>query len=266
LKFVTEECNPNQCVTPRHYFELGCSPIHEPGTCCPARFDCRVAYDVGSELNEDPLNPCTAGCRCVNSHGKAQLSCANVECPELFNGPLTDPNCFRQFSLDQCCSTSTYCRSNTTEKQQTTSLAECHYGDKTYKEGQIIYPDDAPCKKCICKEGFNGTLVEPWCRDVSCGIELHYSTEIQDGCIPVYYGKQGCCPIDWRCPVASDVVITNETVISKNAEHKCKFGNLELKVGDKLSATSNKCIECTCGVPPQVLCTQKPYEECQNHK
>ena len=45
---------------------------------------------------------------------------------------------------------------NATEKQQSTPLAECQYGGKTYKEGQAIYPKDAPCKKCICQPGFNG--------------------------------------------------------------------------------------------------------------
>jgi hypothetical protein len=45
---------------------------------------------------------------------------------------------------------------DTTEKQHTQPLYECHYGGKTYKEGQVIYPEDAPCKQCICQNGFNG--------------------------------------------------------------------------------------------------------------
>ena len=45
---------------------------------------------------------------------------------------------------------------NTTENQQIPPLYECQYDGRTYKEGQVIYPDDAPCKKCICQNGFNG--------------------------------------------------------------------------------------------------------------
>jgi len=46
------------------------------------------------------------------------------------------------------------------------------------------------------------------------------------------------------------------------SEHKCKFGQLELRVGDKLSRTSNTCVECSCSVPPLVSCTQKTHTEC----
>jgi hypothetical protein len=46
---------------------------------------------------------------------------------------------------------------STTDNQHIPPLYECQYGGRTYKEGQVIYPEDAPCKKCICQNGFNGT-------------------------------------------------------------------------------------------------------------
>lgn len=46
------------------------------------------------------------------------------------------------------------------------------------------------------------------------------------------------------------------------SEHKCQFGQLELRVGDKLSSTSNTCMECGCDMPPLVSCTQKTPTEC----
>jgi hypothetical protein len=49
---------------------------------------------------------------------------------------------------------------NTTETQQIPPPYECQYGGRTYKEGQVIYPEDAPCKKCICQTGFNGKYIE----------------------------------------------------------------------------------------------------------
>ncbi|XP_069700125.1 kielin/chordin-like protein [Periplaneta americana] len=269
-------CRPQDCVVPKHYTEIGCTPIHEDNSCCPTRFDCTslsgrdahkcyhngVAYDVNTELAFDPTNACTVACRCTNITGRAQVICADVECPELFQGPLSDPNCFRQYKLDKCCSVNTHCNSNATEKQQTPKLFECQYDGNTYKEGQVIYPEDAPCKKCICQNGFNGTLDGPWCQEISCGIELHYSRQLSDGCTPIYYGTKGCCPIDWRCPAASDSFLPTTQASSKNSEFKCKFGDLKLNIGDKLSGISNKCVECSCIVPPMVSCTQKPHNEC----
>ncbi|PNF27759.1 hypothetical protein B7P43_G12788 [Cryptotermes secundus] len=221
-----------------------------------------VAYEVNSEVSPDATNPCTVGCRCNSLGSRSQLTCVNVECPELFQEPLSDSNCFHQHTLDECCSTNTYCPNNT-ETQQMSPLYECQYGGRTYREGQVIYPEDAPCKKCICQNGFNGTLSGPWCEEISCGIELHYSRQISDGCVPVYYGTTGCCPIDWRCPDVNDSVVTSVNATSKTAEHKCQFGQLELRVGDKLSSTSNICVECSCEVPPLVSCTQKTHTECR---
>lgn len=274
---TADECNPQHCAIPKHYKEIGCTPVFEEGSCCPSRFDCSslsgqdsqkcyykgVAYDINTELNPDATNPCTVGCRCNSLGDQSQLTCVNVECPELFQGPLSDPNCFRQYKLDECCSTNTYCSPNSTDNQQIPPLYECQYGGRTYKEGQVIYPEDAPCKKCICQNGFNGTLAEPWCEEISCGIELHYSRRISDGCVPVYYGTTGCCPIDWRCPDANDSIIARVNATTKNADYKCKFGQLELRVGEKLSGTSNTCVECSCSVPPLVSCTQKTHTECR---
>lgn len=44
-----------------------------------------------------------------------------------------------------------------------------------------------------------GTVADPFCRKFECDLELHYGDHIEDGCVPVYYGTKGCCPIDWRC-------------------------------------------------------------------
>ncbi|KDR18192.1 kielin/chordin-like protein [Zootermopsis nevadensis] len=272
-----DECSPEQCVITKHYNELGCTPVFEEGSCCPNRFDCSslfgrdsrkcyykgVAYDVHTELHPDATNRCTVGCRCNDQGSRSQLTCVNIECPELFQGPLFNSDCFHQYTLDRCCSTNTYCRPNNTENLQIPPLHECQYGGTTYREGQMIYPEDAPCKQCICQRGFNETLAGPWCQEISCGIELHYSRRISDGCVPVYYGRTGCCPIDWRCPDASDSIVASVNITSKNAEHKCKFGQLELRIGDKLSGISNRCVHCSCVVPPLVSCTQKTHTECR---
>lgn len=75
----------------------------------------------------------------------------------------------------------------------------CLVDGNVYKEGQKFYPKDEPCKVCICKEGFSGKYEEPYCQDVTCGVELHYTSRMTEECVPVYFGRKGCCPIDWKC-------------------------------------------------------------------
>lgn len=33
----------------------------------------------------------------------------------------------------------------------------CVHAGKTYVNGQQFYPAEAPCKKCICQQGYDGT-------------------------------------------------------------------------------------------------------------
>ena len=37
---------------------------------------------------------------------------------------------------------------------------------------------------------------------------------------------------------------------------KCKFGDHELMVGDKVT-DNNKCVECECVIPPMITCVKK---------
>ncbi|KAJ9581802.1 hypothetical protein L9F63_003871, partial [Diploptera punctata] len=137
---AAEQCNLQECSVRKHYTEIGChqfmmeSPVVQQDLTA-------VSYQIGM----------IARCRCVNATDKAEITCAVNECAELFSG--VEPNCFRQYSLNECCSIGSYCNTNATGKQQ--PLAECQYENKTYKEGQVIYPEEAPCKKCICQSGFN---------------------------------------------------------------------------------------------------------------
>lgn len=61
-------------------------------------------------------------------------------------------------------------------------------------QGQVIYPDEEPCKKCFCKDG--GAVV---CEEISCDVELHSMSDINQNCVPIYYGAKSCCPIGWKC-------------------------------------------------------------------
>lgn len=78
----------------------------------------------------------------------------------------------------------------------------CWYNNDRFYKGQIIYPSQYPCYRCLCNETFdNSTKINDNrnCKKIECGIELLHLTDIQNGCVPLYYGTERCCPIDYRC-------------------------------------------------------------------
>lgn len=72
-------------------------------------------------------------------------------------------------------------------------------GGKTYYEGQRFEAPGAKDLNCICQKNFVGKFEEPFCRPVSCGIELLDSDSFRGNCAPIYYGKDRVCPIQWQC-------------------------------------------------------------------
>lgn len=59
------------------------------------------------------------------------------------------------------------------------------------------------CVNCLCRAGFNGKLVEPFCRRRSCGFELFEAVNIANNCAVAYSisredGKL-CCPRSFVC-------------------------------------------------------------------
>ncbi|XP_026276195.1 kielin/chordin-like protein [Frankliniella occidentalis] len=264
-----------------YYSELDCKPVTKPGECCPTSYDCghmatrdkSVCYFKGKALDVRPdisaLDPsaCLAGCFCRQTKeagAVAMLTCAHVECPTLFNPSLIPEGCVATYSTEKCCSDGILCPQNTTAE-----TTKCEWKGKTYLEGEKFYPEEeAPCKTCICQKGFDGTLNGPWCKEVTCGLELHYTNYITKGCAPVFYGKSKCCPIEWRCPADDDVVVAVAT--SKNPVDPeaptCKWGPLTLKQGESLVPTPKSgpgpCQRCRCEVPPHVTCATDDGQTC----
>lgn len=79
-----------------------------------------------------------------------------------------------------------------------TDITVCSIDDENYKEGEAFYPKNT-CLKCICQKGFNGTLVEPFCKKQVCGIQLRHSKSLAQNCAPLYLGRSTCCPLDFIC-------------------------------------------------------------------
>lgn len=133
-------------------------------------------------------------CRPSKDDGFSFFNCANIECPEYFQ-PY-DPECSWQTEKGRCCGKTKVCG------EEREKLHKCFSDNLIYVENQWIYPQNSTCHRCWCDKNFNNaTRVEdnPNCEEVNCGVELRDFARIQQGCIPVYFRHQGCCPIGWRC-------------------------------------------------------------------
>lgn len=139
-------------------------------------------------------------------------------------------------------------------EDEVNKLATCEFEGRTYREGQRMFPDGDTCWKCFCTKDFENKSFElnKDCIKNDCNIELDEMTSVRKGCIPMYH-KDICCPYDWRCPSEKDGIIpTNKEPNDKSL--KCKFGKLELNIGDALSKGENRCSKCICTTPPMVDC------------
>nr|AQM58347.1 venom fibrillin 1 [Pristhesancus plagipennis] len=253
-----------------YYKDLNCAKIEEKGK--PAKYDCSIVdklkedkcyyngkeYAIDETIKDDIVkDKCIVECTCsqIYQTNEAQWSCVDIECPELFH---YEPQCKQLYDgHDKCCSTSKVCG------DETPPSGTCEYAGKTYYHGEKFYPKEEPCKWCICGEGFNGSLTEPWCRKFSCNVYLHYLNYIRSGCIPAYFETNKCCPVPvWRCPKEDDRIISTKTVdLTKMSSDKlCKFGNLTLAIGQKLSPSADPGstnVQCSCHMPPYITCIMR---------
>lgn len=263
----------------KHYEELGCKPVYEnEHDRCPKYFNCKevlnrssdkcyfkgTEFEIGAILEAESTSAdCVIECRCSKHQGQggkevASFRCAEIHCPEGLNEfPLLN-GCVYQYSEELCCSVNTYCSEKTpteyTSDNTTGSIQFCSYNNQQLIQGQKVYPENSTCEECICRDEN-----QLFCKPISCGIELHYSAQIRDGCAPIYYGNRGCCPIGWRCPSKSDLVMVAEEDSSpiELSTPKCFFGNLTLNLREKLiPEESDSCIQCSCETPPIITCVQ----------
>ncbi|XP_055627552.1 kielin/chordin-like protein [Toxorhynchites rutilus septentrionalis] len=261
------KCDDPCSVPPKHYSELGCKPIKDDGHCCPNRYECPTLtdrdgqkcyfngniYEPGNSLSkkDQEMVSCSPGCRCDNRTTPATFTCAYIDCPEFFG---RDEKCIYQYSPYDCCASGRSC-GNEVEK-----LNECYFDGEKYLEGQKIYPKDESCYTCHCQKDFdNSTVVgNPNCYEISCGIELRNLNSVIQGCIPVYFGNDRCCPISWRCPDDKDTVVVEGRLDADelaDPKMQCTFGKLTINFGDSISS-DDKCLTCKCTVPPMPHCIQ----------
>ncbi|XP_050537082.1 uncharacterized protein LOC126903121 [Daktulosphaira vitifoliae] len=254
------------------YRELGCTSIltenSDAGAYDCGNFETRSAdkcyfygkaYDLNQELSDaDSITiPCYAACKCRSTSFKgenvASFRCANVECPSLFNRRPAEP-CYYQYEKDNCCEVKTYC------PETKSTVYQCEYDNIMYKEGEKIYINN---NICICKPGFNGTINNDWCREIRCNNEINNIKSIIAKGAPVYFKTSEGCPIEWLNPenipgTAGKFASAGKSQIVQ----KCKYGSLELLVGQELeigdlSDSESYKTTCSCEIPPFITCLKQ---------
>ncbi|CAH2040755.1 unnamed protein product, partial [Iphiclides podalirius] len=253
----------SECNLAGFYQELGCTPIPnaDNSTKCPDAFACPdlhpdpsmcyyrgVPYKDRSLIPQSAIkNPCSLACQCSVS-GKPRFDCAAVDCVETFDVDMQQ-QCINTYELDSCCSTGTVCG-----KDSIAGLRTCEVDGQTYREGEPFEPKNSR-KSCVCTAQWNGTLEDPGsCRDINCGIEIHYQDQLLRNCAPIFLSSDAACPIAFTCPTTGSKVIRGLNLRAVSSQ--CVFGNVTLSVGDEVTV-DEKCTKCTCNVPPFVSCTKK---------
>ncbi|XP_072949721.1 uncharacterized protein [Epargyreus clarus] len=253
-----------ECDMVGFYQELGCTalPNVDNSTTCPEAFSCpdlhpdpAVCYFKGARYSDRSLipqslinNPCSQACSCSVTSLGPQFDCAAVDCVEVFDTDIQQ-QCTYTYELDSCCSTGTVCGKDAIAKLQT-----CEVDGKAYKEGESFEPKNTR-KTCVCTAQWNGSIDDPsYCRDINCGIEIHFQNKIWQNCAPVFAGNRRSCPIAFNCPSSKTKIIRGLNLRTVNAQ--CQFGNATLAVGDEVTV-EEQCTKCTCDVPPFVSCTKK---------
>lgn len=153
-----------------------------------------------------------------------------------------------------------------------------------------MYPGKDSCYKCICAKGFDASVPvhkNKHCQKFDCGHELRHLGDFKIGCVPLFYGKDRCCSIEYKCrkylnihfvtwiycntdvrlirsncfpAEKSDTVDATSTRTVESTDAQCKYGDLSLHVGQVVKQ-NNKCVTCKCEIPPMVSCYKEP--DCQ---
>lgn len=139
--------------------------------------------------------------------------------------------------------------------------------------------DPNSCNQCICKRGFQGELVEPFCRRPSCVDELRHGEELSKKCAPVYFvsndpDKRLCCPYKFICRkysivsswtpkvytlfLATEYLNLNITAdAAAGAAETCVFGGITMPLGTVFQISkADGLVYCKCDLPPYVTCRQ----------
>ncbi|XP_049799009.1 uncharacterized protein LOC126234364 [Schistocerca nitens] len=276
-KCRVEECPNFRAI--RYHEELGCERSDDPSECCPTSFNCSsllsadrmkcyyrgTMLELGAETGDEREDKCIPSCECAKdpygtNGGEAAFRCPLTDCVVYAVPRDQEDICYVTDALDACCPTGVRC---VNDVENPRDLAECPYNEKIYREDQRIDGTYFECKKCVCKEGFDGTLDGPWCKRQTCEYSLYHTASELRGCAPVFREGDNCCASRFHCPSADDSVVRHSETTTENEGGKCSFGDHRLNTGDELLVGTDGCVKCRCDVPPFVTCTHRADHACE---
>ncbi|KAJ8954929.1 hypothetical protein NQ317_018669 [Molorchus minor] len=192
-------------------------------------------YPLEEKIDNDvTYESCNVACFCNNRSNGAGFTCAVLDCPEWLGVPV-EPGCYRRYEVNKCCSSGVNCPS------EDKPIEECDVEGKKYKEGEKFFPKNT-CMKCICPKNFNGKFDLPYCKRMSCGVQINHAEELHNRCAPVHLGFDDSLllsrylglslmhsiPNTYLTSPSDDIKQINEKVQS-NAELTCRFGTKKRK-------------------------------------
>lgn len=226
---------------------------------------------------------------------RAKFSCAIVDCFETSN-----PDCYLKQSHDSCCSGPEVCPHE--ESKLATCLVDDQvYTDGQSFQPKSDPDKDCICMPGYAGKNVEPFCLT---RKNVCDVAFHNPLDIHENCAPVYYHTQDPltnCSVFSRCQNANDTVIPasnssgapNDAETTKSIESDdraatdpakqlanrpnqttttplsddmtCKFGNLTMKLGDRLNQATgydSVCVKCVCEVPPVPTCQRLSDTEC----
>ncbi|KAL6255167.1 hypothetical protein P5V15_013500 [Pogonomyrmex californicus] len=269
-----EDCDKTKCPGPLMYYEtLRCTPVYKnEGDCCAIRYNCdhlkeRSAnkcyinnneYEIGEILKEEDMNPCDTACTCIKGQNDNEVAAFECRCALCSFSITEQPGCYLVRNWSLCCGFEEICPENPEDRDNT-----CIVNGETYKNGEIFIIEGEPKMICICQPGYQGENVPPFChysKHVYWDPAFDHANNIRQNCVPIFISDSEDFK-SYRCQDINDVVVRkhNNLNASENLdeENVCVFGNLTMRIGDKLNTGTNLfklCVKCICEVPPLLTC------------
>ncbi|XP_011870134.1 PREDICTED: uncharacterized protein LOC105563280 [Vollenhovia emeryi] len=267
------------CPGPLKYYEdLGCTPEYKTaGDRCPVRYNCshmqtRVPnkcyingheYELNETLKPMDANVCDNMCTCKYPIGKPGI--AAFECTDIKSVCPTEhvrKGCYLMHDLSKCCGDPTQICPEKPEDRGT-----CVVDGKEYKYGEYFRVKSDHRLNCVCKPGYEGRNVPPFCERANHSICDHpafsHKQHFYQKCAPVFASEHADpdrCILRMRCRNPNDRVVRNNFenlgVDEFDERNMCEFGDILMQIGDTLEQLQpSDCVMCICQVPPVPTCT-----------
>ncbi|XP_018352480.1 PREDICTED: uncharacterized protein LOC108754562 [Trachymyrmex septentrionalis] len=258
-----------ECPGPLMYYkDLRCTPIYDDKDNCPKKFNCNHiklrsrkkcyingrVYKPNQFLYDKDSNVCDTSCICTLSPNRNQIAafdCINFQCPKK---KIKD-GCYLRQDPTICCQNPIEICPKTQQDRPF-----CIVNNHRYLDGEYFKVNEEPDLICICQPGYKHENVPPYCMKPNhspCHPAFSHEDYFNRNCAPVYnYYEMDKCHVKMLCQVSGDTTIPRQLpfIMDDDWSNMCIFGNLLMRIGDRLEPSSIYTIDCICEIPPVLTC------------